>query len=637
MCGICGFTGEDKKLIGEMTSIIAHRGPDQQGIYHDKYISLGHRRLSIIDLSEKGRQPMTNENQDMFIVFNGEIYNFQELKSLLEQKGHQFNSSTDTEVILHAYEEWGMNCLNRLNGMFAFAIWDTLTKKLFLARDRAGVKPLYYALKGGELIFASELKAVLLYPGISRALSRQALNQYLTFRYMPGSQSIFNDIKKLMPGHYLLFDAVKKTAECRPYWDISFQPESGFKGAGSIRAVAARLHKAVKSSVKSQLMSDVPLGAFLSGGLDSSYVVGLMAQLVEEPIKTFSIGFGHGKGYDETKFSRLVSEAYDTDHREIILREDAFSLLPKILWHMDEPIADFAAIPNYVLSEFAKKKVSVVLTGEGADEIFGGYRKYKYLSLIHQYRRLMPSKLREIAGQCIEPMMKSPPYQRLLDIHNSPSFPAAYLNLISFFTDREKAELTPAPALNPNSASNSASNPALVESYLRGNLMHALMKLDFKTWLPEDVLTKVDKTTMAHSLESRVPFLDNEVVALAEKIPSSLKIRFLKEKFILRKAMQTTVPKEIVRRKKHGFNVPIHSWLETDLKGIAQELLSKESLAKRKLFSYSYVEKLWNSYKSAKVYYSRQLWTLLNFELWSRIYLDREDIADGDILLKDVL
>ena len=368
MCGINGFSWDDSKLVKSMVAIQKHRGPDQDGIYTDKNCSLGHARLSIIDLSNAGKQPMTHEA--LTITFNGEIYNFQEIKEELRNKGHKFNSETDTEVILHAYQEYGVSCVEKFNGMFAFAIYDATKKEFFLARDRAGVKPLYYSIKEKKLVFASELKAILLHEHISKDLSKPAFQKFLTFRYTPDEQTLFQDIQKLPPGHHATFKSGKLTL--KKFWDLSIKPVKD-------NQYASKIDDTLQESVRKRLMSDVPLGVFLSGGLDSTYVVSQMKEL-NQPIKSFSVGFEHGQGYDESTFARIASETYETDHHEIFVKEKSFDLLPKIMWHMDEPIADFASIPTYILSEFAKKKVSVVLTGEGADELFAGYRKYKYLN-----------------------------------------------------------------------------------------------------------------------------------------------------------------------------------------------------------------------------------------------------------------
>jgi len=622
MCGICGFTGEDKKLISDMINIINHRGPDQQGFYTDSNVSLGHARLSIIDLSEKGKQPMTNEEGDILISFNGEIYNFAELRIDLESKGHKFRSNTDTEVIIHAYEEYGINCLQLFNGMFAFAIWDSKKKQIFLARDRTGIKPLYYSFKNKNLIFASEIKAILLSPNITKNINPTSLHSYLTFRYFPGEETIFQDVKKLAPGNYLIYNLKKSEIIKGSFWDLKLHP---IKKPTAF--YARKLNNTLKEAVEKRMISDVPIGAFLSGGLDSSYVVSLMDSLIDQPIKTFSIGFNATGGFDERKYSRIVAEQFNTDHKEIIVEENSFNLLPKILWHMDEPIADVAAIPTYILSRESKKKVSVVLTGEGADEILGGYRKYKYLQAFNIYYKTTPLRVRKIFSKGLNSITDDAYYKRMTEFNSATSIPDYYLKLISYFTNKEKQELC-----NPKFFKDLTKRPDLdlVSPYFnKGPIINSLMALDFKTWLPEDILMKVDRMTMSHALEARVPFLDPNMLTLISQIPPNLKLKLNKEKYILRKAMKGQVPDIIYKRKKQGFNMPINQWLENELKEVSQNLLSKESINQRGLFNHDYVEKLFKNYSNSKTFYSRQLWNLLNFEIWARVYLDENDLTKG--------
>ncbi|MDP3918841.1 MAG: asparagine synthase (glutamine-hydrolyzing) [Nanoarchaeota archaeon] len=622
MCGICGFTGEDKKLINDMINIINHRGPNQQGFYTDSNVSLGHARLSIIDLSEKGKQPMTNEEGDILITFNGEIYNFAELRIDLESKGHKFRSNTDTEVIIHAYEEYGINCLQLFNGMFAFAIWDSKKKQIFLARDRTGIKPLYYSLKNKSLIFASEIKAILLSPNITKDINPTSLHSYLTFRYFPGEETIFQDVKKLAPGNYIIYNLKKSEITKGSFWDLKLHP---IKKPTAF--YARKLNNTLKEAVEKRMISDVPIGAFLSGGLDSSYVVSLMDSLIDQPIKTFSIGFNATGCFDERKYSRIVAEQFNTDHKEIVVEENSFNLLPKILWHMDEPIADVAAIPTYILSREAKKKVSVVLTGEGADEILGGYRKYKYLQAFNIYYKTTPLEVRKIFSKGLNSITDDAYYKRMTEFNSATSIPDYYLKLISYFTDKEKQELC-----NPKFFKDLTKRPDLdlVSPYFnKGPIINSLMTLDFKTWLPEDILMKVDRMTMSHALEARVPFLDPNMLTLISQIPPNLKLKLNKEKYILRKAMKGQVPDIIYKRKKQGFNMPINQWLENELKEVSQNLLSKESINQRGLFNHDYVEKLFKNYSNSKTFYSRQLWNLLNFEIWARVYLDENDLTKG--------
>ncbi len=624
MCGISGFSWSDSKLIKKMVDLQHHRGPDQNDTYVDDYISLGHNRLSILDLSKNGRQPMSDANGEYSIVFNGEVYNFQIIKDRLLKKGYRFISNTDTEVVLNAYIEYGSKCVSMFNGMFAFAIWDSKKRQLFMARDRSGIKPLYYYYKDGKLIFASEIKTILLAQFVQRNINKNALYKFLTFRYIPGEQTILDDIKKIPPASYVTFSIGKnvKLMSQNRYWTYSINPKKGSN-------YAKKLHNTLKDAVSKRLISDVPLGSFLSGGLDSSYIVGLMTQLSEEPVKTFSIGFDSGKGYDESFYSRFVAEHYGTDHHEFIVKKDSFHLLPKIMWHMDEPIADFAAIPTYMLSEFAKKKVSVVMTGEGADEILGGYRKYRYFKPLSYYYRALPFNARKLVSFFLKRFKSSLFNNRISEFSSSKSIQDFYLNFISYFTLNEKQKLCLQGFLE---SVKGQPDLEIINKYLdKKDLVNSMMSLDFNTWLPDDILMKVDKTTMAHSLEARVPFLDPNMLDLCTKIPVNQKIRWNTEKYVLKQAMKQTVPSEICKRRKHGFNVPVHDWIEKDMKDLSNDLLSKESIKNRGLFKHSYIEKLLTHYKKSKIFNSRQLWSLINFEIWARIYIDSKDIANKNI------
>lgn len=620
MCGICGFFGfEDKKLITEMTDLLSHRGPDNSGQFIDKNICLGHRRLSIIDLSEKGKQPMFNEDGSICIVFNGEIYNYKELREILKQKGHRFNSKTDTEVIIHAYEEYGYNVASYLNGDFAFALYDSNKKLIYMARDYAGIKPLYYWHSKDKLVFASEIKSILLDKEIKREIDYDSFHNYLTLRYVPGSKTLFKGINKLLPGHYLVYS--KSNIRIEKYWDLNFSNTINHNESYYAKKVLESLNE----SVGRRLISDVPLGAFLSGGLDSSFIVGLMSKLVDEPIKTFTIGFGDDKKYDETRFAKVIADRFNTDHNELFIDASSIKTLPKILWHMDEPIADAASIPTYLLSEFAKKKVSVVLTGEGADELFGGYSKYKIMKLKHYYDKLpfifrskmVPSILHTLSNR---DMMK-----RMAEFSSSKSREESYLELISFFTNKEKETLCSEEFVKKVSNCNTLLKSINCTLNKDKNLLNNFLYLDFKTWLPDDVLTKVDKMSMAHSLEARVPFLDKEFLDVVSKIPPTFKLNNLTEKYILRKSMKDIVPKEIMNRKKQGFNVPIKHWLDNELRDITVQLLSENNIRKNKFYKVDSIKKIIDNYKKNKNYYSRQLWILLNFEIWHKIYFEDVD------------
>jgi asparagine synthase (glutamine-hydrolysing) len=620
MCGICGFLGfEDKHLLNRMCSVIRHRGPDDHGIYIDRNVCLGSRRLSVIDLVG-GKQPIHNEDESVWIVYNGEIYNFKSIKKDLEGK-HKFYTNTDTEVILHAYEEYGMSCIKKFNGMFAFAIWDSNKKRLFLARDRLGVKPLYYAFVEKKFLFASEIKAILEYP-IERRVDYNALQDFLTFRIAIDDRTMFSGIKKLLPGHMMIYE--KGRFVIRKYWDLKMKALEIDE-----KKCIEEVKRILKDSVRLRLISDVPLGVYLSGGIDSSIVTGLMNQL-ESNVKTFSVGFGEKE--DEVKYARIVSEHFSTDHHEIIVEPDTMKLLPKIVWHMDEPMADPATIPTYILSEFAKKKCTVVLTGEGGDEEFGGYEQYKFMLLSQFYEkhlskitgRKMPSLIVRASPKKIlnsffsyTSSLGKEGMNRFSKFILSKSLGEKYLNIVSIFSEEEKKELCKAsPKTNLIKRIN--------KYFQTSDLLNEMIYLDHKTSLPNNLLMKVDKMAMAFSVEARVPFLDYLLVEYAATIPSNLKIRFLKEKYILRKIAKDFLPKIITRRKKQRFFVPIDRWIERD--AIAK-ILSEENIREGGYFNYNYIVKIMEGFDESKLYYSRQLWNLLTFEIWHKIFIEREKVS----------
>jgi len=409
MCGICGIYGfTDRTLIKQMTTSLVHRGPDASGVFVDNSICLGHRRLSIIDLSMRGKQPMFNEDESVAIVFNGEIYNYKELREQLIACGHKFKSETDTEVIIHGYEEYGLEIASKLNGDFAFAIWDSNIKQLYIARDYAGIKPLYYYIDGKNVLFASEIKSILCYKKVKREVDREALNSFLTFRYVPGEKTLFKGIQKLIPGHYLVVS--KEGVKIQKYWDLDLSRTL----KKSTVCWAQEIQTSLRDAVDRRLMSDVPLGAFLSGGLDSSFVVGLMKQIGVKDVKTFSVGF-ENKKFDETKYARLAAENLGTEHHELYIDSSAVKNLPNVIWHLDEPIADAAAVPTYMLSQFARKKVTVALTGEGADELFAGYSKYKLMRW-KQYYDHLPLSIRGLLLEKGFSFSTNPLIQRGVDL-----------------------------------------------------------------------------------------------------------------------------------------------------------------------------------------------------------------------------
>jgi asparagine synthase (glutamine-hydrolysing) len=582
MCGITGFTWEDKNLLRCMTDIIAYRGPDDHGYYTDSNISLGHRRLSIIDLSSAGHQPMSNEDGSIQIVFNGEIYNFRELKSLLEKK-HQFRSDSDTEVLIHGYEEWGSEgLLKRINGMFAIALWDSNNKLLFLARDRLGKKPLYYFTTKNNLVFSSELKSLLEYGEIKRVLDIDSVNSYLSYRFISSDRTMIKGVKKLLPAHYAIFQ--KGKLDIKRYWSIDWTINDN-----SEDYCIKTFSKLFKECVEKRLFSDVPLGAFLSGGIDSSAVVAMNSKLRLDPIKTFTVGFNHKT--DELKYARIAAEHLHCDHHELILDyKDMTKSLPDIIWYMDEPSTDITMVPLYFLSKFAKKKVTVVNSGEGADELFSGYAHYKIGSGLFN---VIPSHIKKsIYSWYYSPFKLK---DRNMFFNNKPN---------------EDGSLKKYLAKDPPK-----------------HLLNKLLLFDIENELPNWQLARVDRMTMANAQEARAPFLDYRMVEFAAQLPTNLKMKNITGKYLIKKAVKGMIPDEIINRKKQGFTTPMHDWFKEDLLGIAEQVLSRENMRQRKYVNYDYIEKLLEMEKHTKQqlpfkYTSFKLLVILMFEMWQKIYLD---------------
>lgn len=605
MCGICGIFGlDDKDLIKRMCQVLTHRGPDDDGFFFDENLGLGHRRLSIIDLAG-GRQPIYNEDENICTIYNGEIYNFYELRNDLEKKGHRFNTNTDTEVIVHLYEEYGVLFVKKLRGMFAIALWDAEKKSLLLVRDPIGIKPLYYAFLDHVLIFASEIKAILECSAVKRKLNAVSLDRYLTYRYVPGPSTMFEGIYRLMPGHLMLCS--KNDRKIVKYWDVP--PQS--IGVGDEEYYTSMLIKMLKENVEMELISDVPLGAYLSGGIDSSIIVALMSRTMDQPVKTFSVGFGAGEPIDELESARLVSEHLGTDHHEIIARsEDVEKLLPRIIWHLDEPIVDPAIFPTYLLSELASRHVKVVLTGEGADELFAGYSDYRTRIKGEKVRHILPAAVRRTAAGLFNKSSNSGinlyAHQMLDDVDD-------HILWGELFDNEEKKELYVDFKVEKTPAA----------GYFKGYAGDTLSKMlyaDIKTWLPDDLLVKVDKMTMANSIEARVPYLDHTLVEFAMNIPHHLKIKKGVEKYILRRASEDLLPKATLRRKKHGFTVPINDWITKSLETMISNTLSESNIKKRDYFRYNRVKHIIEHASNPR--YSHQLWSLFTLELWHKIYID---------------
>jgi len=615
MCGISGWVGRpDAEAAARMRSLLRHRGPDEQGEYADEFVTLLHERLSIIDV-KGGRQPIANEDGRYRIIFNGEIYNHVELRNELTALGHRFATHCDTEVILHLYEEVGERCPERLLGMFAFAIWDSRDRTFFMARDRLGIKPLFYAQKGEQLLFASELKAVLANGAVPRELDPEGLDQYLTFMYVPAPRTIVRSVLKLLPGHSLTFRDGK--AHLRRYWELPAAGDviAGGRMSEGVESLAALLEDAVRR----RLMSEVPLGAYLSGGLDSSLVVALMARTATTPVNTFSVGFEE-QGFDERRWSRIVAEAFKTQHRELVVGHHSASELPAIIRALDEPVADSAAIPTYFMAQLTKPYVTVVLTGEGADELFAGYSHYKILAGADRLASLSPGGAARWLAGALGPGAAGRAAEfagRLRDRAE------AYLALKSVFTRAERSRLCVPDRLGL--AVPTAAPDEVVRRHLKPGgepYLQQLLRLDLSTWLPDDLLVKVDRMTMAHGVEARVPYLDHRVVEAVMRMPPEWKLKGFTGKRILREVSRKLLPPEIVARRKMGFGVPVGEWAAGEMREMVRDLLGPESVKRRGLFNPVEVERL-ATLPRYSMFERRRLWTLICLELWCREFLNR--------------
>ncbi len=634
MCGIAGTINYyekrnvSKKLLEKMVSMLEHRGPDDIGLYVKGSVGLGIRRLSIIDL-EKGHQPISNEDDTVWVVYNGEIYNYKELRQELEKKGHKFKTNTDTEVLVHLYEDFGKSMVDKLNGMFAFAVWDSKRRTLVLGRDRAGVKPLYYYVGRDKIAFASELKSLLQDNTISRELNHQALNDYLSLLYVPAPQSIFTSIKKLPPGHVLEY--IDGELSLQQNWSIPYKaPEEDRPlTAKEVQQYAIGIHERLQEAVRRRLISDVPLGAFLSGGIDSSAIVALMSQVSDTQIKTFSIGFKNAGYYDERKFARKIVKQFSTQHHEFEVEPDALEILPTLVKYFDEPFADSSAIPTYYLSKMARQHVTVCLSGTGGDELFGGYRRYLIENLFEHYQRY-PKSIQGLAMNLSKMLPVSRKsalkeyfllVKRFLTCQEESSPMLRHLNMMSCFTDEAKDALY-TDAFGEKFSS--LPHPLELHYKKTGDLddLTRTLYADFQSYLPGDLLVKEDRMTMAASLEGRVPFLDHEFIEYAASIPSSLKVRNLTTKYIFKEAMRPILPSIITDRRKHGFAVPVGEWFKKELKDYASDIFQDSKTTQRGYFDATYIQNLMSEHQKGLQDYSSQLWTLLMFELWCREYLD---------------
>jgi asparagine synthase (glutamine-hydrolysing) len=617
MCGIAGLLSLSDKPVFEqeveaMCDAMVHRGPDDAGYYSDDRVAMGMRRLSIIDLST-GHQPVHNEDKTVWVVFNGEIYNFKTLRASLERQGHQFYTETDTEIIAHLYEQYGERCVEKMRGMFAFAVWDSRRKSLLLARDRIGVKPLFYTVSGGRLAFGSELKVLLQLPDVERRLNWESVNHLFTTMCTPASESIVEGVHKLKPGHILTASG-RDGIRIREYWDVVFDPDYGKPEQYFIE----RLRDLLEQSVRLRMVSDVPLGAFLSGGIDSSAVVATMSRIGTGRVKTFSIGFTEQE-YSELAYARQVAQKFDTDHHELVLEPNVLGIIDDLAWYLDEPFGDSSAIPTYMVSKMASEHVTVVLSGDGGDELFAGYDRY----LVEQRERKMskiPEPLRQAAGLIGRSMregMKGRNFLRHLALNGADR----YFDACVLFRDLQKASLFTPDAYREIQDRDSES---FWRNFLQKSRMHwlsALQYLDIKNYLPNDIMTKVDRMSMAHSIEAREPLLDHRLVEFAATIPPELKLKGATTKYIFKKAMEGILPNEILYRPKRGFAVPLGHWFRGQLGSFVRDLLLSPTSIDRGIFNRQYIERLIDMNDRGRPL-DLQLWTLITFELWCRRFID---------------
>jgi len=626
MCGIVGLVRNDGKpidegLLARMNEAIRHRGPDEDGFYVNGSVGLAMRRLAIIDL-KSGQQPIHNRDRTAWIVFNGEIYNYLELREKLEKLGHTFYTNSDTEAIVHAYDQYGSDCPKHLRGMFAFAIWDERTQELFLARDRVGKKPLLYAEVNGQLVFGSEFSAILLHPDVSKEIRPEAIDCYLSFMCVPAPLTAYRAIKKLEPGHSLRWR--KGEVKTERYW----QPDFSKKLDISEEEAGERAIEILRDAVKVRLMSEVPLGAFLSGGIDSSAVVALMSQESSEKVKTFSIGFEE-QDFSELQHAKRIAEHVGADHHEFIVRPDAVEILPMLVEHYGEPYADSSAVPTYYVARETRRHVTVALNGDGGDESFAGYERYIAMGLTEKYRKV-PAFFREsLIKEAVNRIPTSPirkstvnSAKRLLEVVSKPRV-NRYMHWMSVFNEGLKEPLY-------SEAFREQTDRAFAASFLdtwfkkaNGNgPVDTLLLTDLMTYLPNDLLVKVDIATMAVSLEARSPFLDHHVIEFAASLPERLKLRRLTTKYLLKKVLRRLLPAENLDRRKMGFGVPIGHWFRGKMQPFLREVVLSDKALRRGFFKPEVVKQLVEQHTRSERDYSHQLWTLLMLELWFLRFID---------------
>ncbi len=623
MCGIAGIVsfdglaGEAPALAVAMRDVLAHRGPDEAGLHVDGCAALAHRRLSIVDLGN-GQQPLCNEDGTIWIVFNGEVYNHADLRAVLEPKGHRYRTHSDTESIVHAYEEWGDDCVQRLRGMFAFAIWDAPKQRLLLVRDRLGVKPLYYHVSGDTVTFGSEIKALLQHPGVRREWNPEALDAFLAFQYIPSPGTIYRHIDKLPAAHLLV--AERGRVSMRRYWTLAFP---GTAPKASETEWLDELEALVTESVRLRLVADVPLGAFLSGGIDSSVVVAAMAKLSPGRVVTTTVGFAE-QAFNELDYARAVATHLGTERHEQVVTPDIADLLPRLAWHFDEPFADSSMVPTYYVSEAARRHVTVALSGDGGDELWAGYSRHRVEQWEGRMRGWLGRAGSAVAGrvgQMLPLGMKGARSLRHLGL--SPAEACAAKHAYSFFEGNDRSALYAADF----AASVRGSDPfkgfrAAYADCTSPEALDRSLYVDANTYLIDDIMTKVDRASMAVSLEAREPLLDHKLLEFAATVPVSLKLKNGQGKYLLRRLLERSVPTSIVDRPKQGFEAPIGEWLRGPLAPMAADLFFDGRLRSRGIFDMAVIERLWREHQSASRDHRHRLWSLLMLELWFRAFAD---------------
>lgn len=636
MCGICGVynaqSGEpvSREILERMTGSISHRGPDDSGAYLDGPVGLGFARLSIIDLSG-GHQPMSNETGDVWLIFNGEIWNYKELRKELIEKGHQFRTNSDTETIVHAYEEYGVDCVARLNGMFGFAIWDAPRKRLLLARDRAGKKPLYYTRVNGNFIFGSEIKSLLYHPDVKRQADPQALADFLSVRYVPGPATLFANIYKVLPGQWVLCENDTLREEC--YWDYTF----GQTERRPIEDYIQGIRQHVRRAVEERMIADVPVGALLSGGVDSSIVTGTMSQLTNQPVQTFAVGFDV-EGYSELPYARLVADHFGTEHHELVVKcSDLSEYWPLLTWHRDEPVSEPSDLGVYLVSKLARKYVKVVLSGEGGDELFAGYPKY-VVDWMARYYHIIPIPIRD---KVIMPLLDQLPYSmrklKTAARNLSQPIPQRWMSWFGVFNGQLKENiLSESIKASIDTDASRVFRRWLEKNPQRDNLS-SMLYLDTKIWLPDNLLMKGDKMTMAASLEARMPLLDYRLTEYAASIPSSAKVKPFKTKYLFKHAYADFLPEAILTRKKMGFNVPTGTWFREGQRNLITRLLLSECARGRGYLNDAFVASLLRDHLEGRTNYQSQLFILASLELWFRVFIDSPDLASPQVSVEELL